>query len=100
MNTADAQNLANYSLVSMPQSKKPKSKPIALAKASYNATTFTVTLTTRKTLVRSSPLKLTVSAGSLLNAQGQSLDGGVNVVAVLNKSGTTVTSAVRLKGSP
>ena len=83
MNSADAQNLASYSLVTMPKSKKQKSKPVALAKASYNSTTFTLTLTTRKTLVLSSPLKLTVSAGSLLDAQGQPLNGGVNVVTVL-----------------
>jgi Bacterial Ig-like domain (group 3) len=85
MNSAETQNLASYSLVTMPKSKKQKSKPVALAKASYNSTAFTVTLTTRKTLVLSSPLKLTVRAGSMLDAQGQALDGGVNVVDVLTR---------------
>lgn len=93
MNLADSQNLASYSLVAMPKSKKPKSKPVALAKASYNSTTFAVTLTTRKALVLSSPLKLTVSAGGFLDAQGQPLDGGMTVVALLSKGGSTVTNA-------
>jgi NHL repeat len=96
INSADAQNLASYSLVTMPQSKKPKSKPVALAKASYNSTTFTVTLTTRKALVLSPPLTLTVKAANLLDAQGEPLDAGVNVLAILKKSGARVTSAVPL----
>jgi Bacterial Ig-like domain (group 3) len=96
MNFAAAQNVTGYSLVTIPKSKKTKSKPVALAKASYNSTTFTVTLTTRKALVLSTPLKLTVKAASLMDDQDQPLDGGVNVVAILSKSGATVTSAVPL----
>jgi len=94
LNSADAQNINTYSLVTVAKSKKQKSKPVAMAKASYNSTTFTVTLTTRKALVLSPPLQLTVKATSLLDALGRPLDGGVNFVVTLSKSGATVTSAV------
>ncbi len=99
LNFADAQNLNSYSLVTVPKKKKQKGKAVALASASYNATTFTVTLTTRKPLVSSPPIQLTVKADSLLDALGEPLDGndsgqpGANFVAILNKSGSRVTSA-------
>jgi len=95
LNTGDAKNLRSYSLVTVPKSKK-KSTTVVLAKASYNSTTFTVTLTTRKALVLSPPLKLTVKAASLLDVLGRPVDGGANIVATLSKSGATVTSAVPL----
>ena len=44
---------------------------MALASAAYNATGITVTLTTRKTLVLSPPLELTIKAAGLLDALGQ-----------------------------
>jgi uncharacterized repeat protein (TIGR03803 family) len=96
MNTADAQNLASYSLVTVPKSKKQKGTALALAKASYNLPTSTVTLTTRKALVLSPPITLTVKAAGLLDALGRPLDGGGNFVATLSKNGATVTSAVPL----
>ena len=96
MNAVDAQSIQSYSLVTVPKSKKQKSKPFPLAKASYDASTFTVTLTTRKALVLNPPLKLTGKALNLLDALGRPLNGGVNFVAVLSKAGITVTSAVPL----
>ncbi len=96
LNAADAQTIGVYSLVTTPKSKRQKGKVIALAKASYNPTALTVTLTTRKALVLSSPIKLTVKASGLLDSAGDPLDGGMNFSAVLAKSGVTVTSAARL----
>jgi hypothetical protein len=91
LNAADAQNIANFGLVTLPRSKKQKSKPYALKTASYNPATDRVTLTTRKALVFSSPLELTVKAAGLLDAQGNPLDGGANEVLMLSKSGAMMT---------
>jgi hypothetical protein len=96
MNAADANSIASYSLVTVPANKKQKSTALALASASYNPATFTVTLTTKKALVLNPPVQLTVKAGSLLDSYGRPLDGGTNSVAVLSKSGVKVTSAVPL----
>ncbi len=96
LNAVDAQRIGVYSLVTIPKSKRQKSKVIALAKASYNSTALTVTLTTRKALVLSTPIKLTVKASGLLDSAGEPLDGGMNFSAVLAKSGVRVTSAARL----
>jgi hypothetical protein len=85
LNATDAQEIGVYSLVTTPKSKRQKSKVIALAKASYNPTALTVTLTTRKALVLSSPIKLTVNASGLLDSAGDPLDGGTNFSAVLAK---------------
>jgi len=96
LNAANAQNLATYNLVTVPKSKKQKGTAVKLAKASYDSTTFTVTLTTRKPLVLNPPIKLTVEAASLLDTLGRPLDGGTNFVATLTKKGASVTSAISL----
>jgi hypothetical protein len=83
LNAADAQQIGVYSLVTSPKSKRQKSKVIALAKVNYNPTAVTVTLTTRKPLVLSTPIKLTVKASGLLDSSGEPLDGGRNFSAML-----------------
>ncbi len=89
LNQADAQNKGAYSLVTVPKTKKQKSKPVAIAKASYNQFKFTVTLYTSKPLVLNPPLRLTITAARLLDALGRPLDGndsgqsGANYVATL-----------------
>jgi hypothetical protein len=90
LDAADAQSIANYGIVTLPKSKKQKSKPVALKTASYNPTTHRVTLMTRKALVFSSPLQFTVKAAGLLDAMGNPLDGGANAVFILSKSGATM----------
>ncbi len=97
LNASDAQNLGVYSLVTVAKSKKQKSKPVALASASYNATTFTVTLVPRKALVLSSPIELTINAAGLLDALGRPLNNGTNVVAVLSKSGVTLNAPTMIR---
>ena len=97
LNAGEAQNTGTYSLVTLP-SKKKKRASRALAQASYNATTFTVTLVTRTALASNPPLQLTITAARLLDALGRPLDGndsgqpGANFVARLSKTGVTVTS--------
>ena len=91
LDAADAQNIINYGLLTVPKSRKQKSKPIALKTASYNPATDRVTLTTRKALVFSSPLKLTVNAAGLLDAMGDPLAGGANAVITVSKSGAPIT---------
>ena len=88
------QRISSYSLTTTAKTKKQKSKPVALSTASYSYATLTVTLTTRKPLVFSPPLNLTIKAASLLDAFGRPLNGGVNTQAILKKSGGTLTSAV------
>jgi hypothetical protein len=56
---------------------------IALARASYNPVALTVTLTIRKPLVLSTPVKLTVKASGLFDSAGEPLDGGVNYTTTL-----------------
>ncbi len=46
LNMAEAQNINEYSLVTVPAKKKQKAAPLALASASYTASATTVTLTT------------------------------------------------------
>jgi hypothetical protein len=100
MNAGGAENLSSYSLVTVPKAKKRKSTgkstAVALAKASYDPATFTVTLTPRKPLVLNPPLTLTVEALGLPDALGRPLDLGTNFVAVLSDSGVTIPSAVPL----
>ncbi len=99
LNSAAAQSMGSYALVTVAKSKKQKSKPVALWSASYNSSAFTVTLLTKKTLAQSLPLDLTIKAASLRDALGRELDGndsgqsGANFTAVLSKAGTSVTSA-------
>ena len=50
------------------KSTKQKVKAVLLAGASYSASAFTVTLTTRKALVLNPPLNLTITAAKLLDA--------------------------------
>ena len=101
LDIADAQDLTSYSLVTMAKSKKQKSKPVVLSKASYNPTNFTVTLTTRKKLVLSPPIVLTIKSAGLRDARNLPLDGGAsgqpgsNYVATLSQSGIMVNSFVR-----
>ncbi len=98
LNSAAAQSIGSYTLVTVAKSKKQKSKPVPLSKATYNSSAFTVTLLTKKTLAQSLPLDLTVNAASLRDALGRELDGndsgqpGANFTAVLSKAGTSVTS--------
>ncbi|MFI5461177.1 MAG: MBG domain-containing protein, partial [Isosphaerales bacterium] len=96
VNSVGAQNVKTYKLVTVPKSKKQTGTAVALSKATYNSTTFTVTLTTRKPLVLNPPIKLTVVAASLLDTLGRPLNGGTNSVAILSKSGASVTNAVSL----
>ncbi len=89
-----AQDLDNYSLVTVPKSKKQKGKTVSLASASYSTSAFTVTLKTSKPLVLSPPLNLTIEAAGPHDPLGLPLAS--NVVAKLTKGGGTITSAVPL----
>jgi hypothetical protein len=95
---ADADNLGAFGLATIPKKKKQKSEPVALAGASYEATDFTLILTPRKRLVLNPPIRLTVLAAGLLDAEGRPLDGGENLTVVLSPSGARVTNAVPLIG--
>ena len=83
LNVAPAQSIRNYSLTTIPANKRQKSQSVALSQAQYNAATNTVTLITRKPLVLNPSLKLTLSAGSLLDSYGRPLSG--NSMATLSR---------------
>ena len=74
LNQTAAQNINNYTLATIPAKKKQKSKPFPLASAKYDATALTVTLFTRKALVLSPPLKLTITAAGLLDGAQSSAE--------------------------
>jgi hypothetical protein len=105
LDAATAQKINSYSLATMPKNKRQKSKPVALSKATYDASTFTVTLFTKKALALNPPLSLTVKAASVLDSLGRELDGndsgqpGGNFTAILSKAGVTVTSSRALARS-
>jgi hypothetical protein len=80
-NASAARDRGFYTLGTVPKGKK-KSKPVALASATFNSTTQTVTLATSKKLTLSPALQLTLSAAGLGLSEG-------NVVATINKSGAT-----------
>ena len=98
LDSATAQSISSYVLATVPKNKRQKSKSVRLSSASYNPSTLTVTLVTRKKLALNPPLELTVRAASLLDALGRELDGndsghsGANFTGVLSKAGTSVTS--------
>jgi hypothetical protein len=87
-----AQNIKNYSLVTVPKSKKQSGKPVSLARAAYNAKTFSVTLTTSKALTLSPPVDLTITAARLLDALGRPL--AANYSATLKTIGVPVIPIV------
>jgi hypothetical protein len=101
VNAAGADNKATYSLVTIPSKKKQKSKAVALSKAVYSPTSSgsEITLYTKKRLVLSPPLLLTVMASGIIDSMGRELDGndssqsGTNYVATISKSGVKVDSA-------
>jgi sugar lactone lactonase YvrE len=95
VNAADAQNIGAYSLATVAEGKKHRSKAVPLASASYDASTFAATLTTRRPLVLSPPIRLTVESASLLDDLGRPLQGGADFQAILSKGGSTIASAVR-----
>jgi hypothetical protein len=101
-----AQSISAYSLATISKHKNQKGKPVRLSRASYNSSTFTVTLFTRKPLVLTPALSLTVESASLLDALGRELDGndsgqpGANFTAILGKAGTRVTSVVKGSFAP
>jgi hypothetical protein len=105
LNAMDAADLGNYSLVTVAQGKKHPSKAVALLHASYSAANHTMTLTTRKKLVLSPPVRLTLNSVGLVDTLGRALDGnddgiaGGNFVATLSPNGVTVASAVPLNGA-
>jgi hypothetical protein len=95
LSVGGAQNLGDYSLVTVPSSKKQKSKPVLLSQAVYDAASNTVRLVTCKPLVLNPPLKLVINAAGLLDTLGRPLDGdhdgqpGGNFTATLTTKGMT-----------
>jgi ELWxxDGT repeat protein len=96
LNAADAQLLGNFSLTTIPTSKKQKSKAVALSQATYNPANNTVRLMTRKPLVLNPPLRLTANFLRLLDTLGDALGGnhegqqGGILAATLSKKRVTM----------
>ena len=91
MNSADAMMLKNYSLVTVPRNKKQKSKAAALAKATYDPATFTVTLRTAERVNLHHTYHLTLvgtGPNGIRNTQGELLDGADSGTADSDYSGT------------
>jgi sugar lactone lactonase YvrE len=85
LNPSDAQILGTYSLETMPKGKKGKSQAVALSQASYDPSTFTVTLKTRKPLKFPPAMQLTVKAIRLLDRLGDPLNAGRDFRTIFRK---------------
>ena len=89
LNLGDAGNKKAYSLVTIPKNKRRTGTKVVLATATYDPTTFKVTLRTSRPLVLNPPIQLTVKAASVFDALGRELDGtnsgepGGNYVTIL-----------------
>ena len=96
LNARDAQAIGNFSLTTIPSSRKQKSKAVALSQATYNPANNTLRLVTRKPLVINPPLKVTLNAAGLLDSLGRPLDGnhdgqpGGNGVVTISKRGAII----------
>jgi hypothetical protein len=99
LNAGSAQSIGDYSLVTVPSSKKQKSKQIALSQVTYDPAVNVVRLVTRKPLVLNPPVRLAIKAAGLLDTLGHPLDGdhdgqpGGNFVARLASTGVSSARA-------
>jgi uncharacterized repeat protein (TIGR01451 family) len=75
LDTALAENLAGYSLSTVPQGKQHKSRPVALAQAVYDASADIVTLTPRKALSLKPTLLLNINTNVIRDAVGAPIAG-------------------------
>ena len=99
LDAATANTLANFSVVTAGKNKKSGThdeKTVALVRATYNATSHTVTLTPRNPLVLSPSLQLHINAAGLVDVSGLPLTAnnngrpGGSFTAVLSKRGITI----------
>jgi MBG domain (YGX type)/Legume lectin domain len=77
LNRSDAAHLGNYTLGTVPRGKNQKSRRVILSHATYDAKHDAVTLRTRKTLVLTVPLQLTIKSPGVMDAFGRPLTGGL-----------------------
>jgi hypothetical protein len=101
VNAGAADNLATYTLATVPQGKKHTTKPVALGRAIYNAATDSVMLIPKKSpLPLNPPLILDINATNLVDALGRQVDGkadgqpGGHYKAMLSKAGAITVSSV------
>jgi hypothetical protein len=90
-----AENTGAYSLTTLAEGKKLKSRSVPLLQASYNAVAHTVSLTPGAKLVLSPPLQLRINTATLngvVQASGSG-DSGADVVATISKQGVSTISA-------
>jgi sugar lactone lactonase YvrE len=75
LNDAAARNLANYTLSTAPKGKRHRTTKVALATASYNMASHTVTLTPRSRSLPKVALVLTINTMGVVDASGLPLLG-------------------------
>jgi hypothetical protein len=103
LNASAAGNPGAYLLSTTAAGKKHKSRSLALARATYDPTAHTVTLTPARKLVLKPPVQLRITASSLPDTLGRPLDGnhdgqpGGDSTATLSAAGVT---AARVSVSP
>jgi uncharacterized repeat protein (TIGR01451 family) len=97
LNPADAANVADYILTTVPKGKKARSTHVALVQAVYNpsASTSKVTLTPKKPLVLNPPLRLNITTSGILDTSGRPIAGnngqsGSAFLATLGKTGVSI----------
>ena len=110
VNTAQAQNTAEYRLVTAGKKGSftaKSAKPISLRSASYTAASDTVTLTLAKPVKLTKPVQLQVNGtapSGLTDSAGRLIDGdhngtpGGNAVALLRGGGATIAAVTASSG--
>jgi RHS repeat-associated protein len=99
LDPGSAQNLSNYQLTTASRGRKSgraAGKPIPLKSATYDPRTRTVTLTAKKPLSLSQPVRLRIIGSGIRSAWGQALDGqhngqpGGDFLAILTGRGVSI----------
>jgi hypothetical protein len=83
LDPSDAGKTNVYFLTTIPRKKHVTGVYVSIASAMYKPTKLTVLLVPTVHLARNQPIRLTIVAAGLLDAEGRPLDGGLNFVGVV-----------------
>jgi predicted outer membrane repeat protein len=102
VNAAPADNLAVYTLTTVPQGRRHMTRPVGLSRAIYASATETVMVIPKKSpIALRPPLILTINGSTLLDSLGRAVDGngdgqpGGIYKAMLSKAGVITIKSVR-----
>jgi hypothetical protein len=94
LNPTAAADVAAYQLVTASKGKK-RGKPVALASATYSATTDAVTLSFKGNKFPTQTVQMDINAGLVTDPQDRPLNGGHDYLATVSPNGAVVPAAVQ-----